>query len=441
MSQEAIYQEKVAKVLARAHAKGASGAEVSFTRGQGLSVSVRRQALETVEHHEDQGLAITVYFGQQKGSADTSDLSETSMEEALDAACHIAEFTLPDPCAGLIDKAYLATSWPELDLHHPYPHDIETAIALAMRCEKQGLDYDPRINNSEGASFNTYTGLSVYGNSHGFLASTRASTHQLSLSLIAEVEGKKERDYSYTSACVLEDLWTAERVAEDAAKRTLQRLGPRKISTQKVPILFEANVAGSLISAYLKGVSGGHLYRRTTCFIDSLESPIFPPSLSLYEDPFIPRKLGSSPFDAEGARIHPQYLVEKGVVKTYLLGSYSARQLGLQTTGHAGGVRTLFVQNETLLDFENLLKTMGRGLLVTELIGQGLNLVTGDYSRGASGFWVEEGKIQFPVSEVTIAGNLKTMLKNIVAVGSDVDPRHKIKTGSLLISEMMLAGT
>lgn len=437
---DVVFREKISSILEKAKQKGASQAEVSLKNGKGFSVQVRQQAVETIEHHEDQGLGITVYFGQKKASADTTDLSDASIDETLNAACHIAEFTLADPCAGLPEKNRLATTWPDLDLFHPYPDSIQSAIEMAMECERIGLGVSSQISNSEGASFSTYSGLNVYGNSLGFLASTSASHHSLSLSLIAELKGNKERDYSYSNACFLEGLWSAEAIAQDAANRTLQRLGPRKLPTQKLPVIFESRLASSLIAAYLNGISGGHLYRQTTCFIDSLGQYTFPKTISLFEDPFLPRALGSSPFDGEGVAIHPQYLVQNGLTQTYLLSTYSARQLGLKSTGHAGGVRTLFLQTDEAISFSGLLKKMDRGFLVTELIGQGLNLLTGDYSRGASGFWVEQGEIQYPVSEVTIAGNIKDMLKGIVGVGLDVDLRHKIKTGSLLIDEMMIGG-
>ncbi len=440
MSQEAFYQEKVAEILQKAKAKGATEVEVGLTTGTGFSVSVRNQEVETIEHHEDRSMGITVYFGRKKGSADTSDLSSASMEEALSVACHIAELTMDDPYSGLADPTRLAQTWLELDLYHPYAHSIEAAIAQAKACEGMALGLDSRITQSEGANFNTYAGINVYGNSNGFLAVTRATNHELSLGLIAEAKGQKERDHSYSGARCFDDLWSLEQIAQDAAAKTVRRLNPRQIPTGKVQVIFEANVAGSLIGAYFKGVSGGSLYRKTSCLVDSLGTQIFPETLTLHENPFVLRGLGSAPFDGEGVAISAQNLVENGVVKTYLLGSYSARQLQLQTTGHAGGVRNVFVQSRDVLDFKTMLQEMGRGLLVTELIGQGLNLLTGDYSRGVSGFWVENGEIQFPVSEITIAGNLKDMLRNIRAVGTDVDARKRIQTGSIWVGEMMVAG-
>ncbi len=440
MDHTSLYQEKINHILKKAKAKGATEVEVGLTSGHGFGVNVRQQEVETIEHHEDRSMGITVYFGRKKGSADTSDFSTESMEEALSVACHIAEFTLEDPYSGLAEPQFLAKTWPDLDLYHPDQGGIEAAIERAKFCEKMALAEDPRILHSEGANFNTYAGVNAYGNSNGFFALTRATSHDLSVGLIAEENGHKERDHSYSSARCFEDLWSPEVIAKDAAERVLKRLNPRQIQTGKVQVIFEAGVASSLISAYLKGVSGSHLYRKTTCLLDSLGTQVFPEHLSLFEDPFVLRGLGSSPFDAEGVAIRPQYLVEKGCVQTYLLSSYSARQLQMQTTGHAGGVRNVFVKSAASLTRPEMLAEMGRGLLVTELIGQGLNLLTGDYSRGVCGFWVEGGEIQFPVSEITIAGNLKELLRNIQAVGTDVDVRKRIQTGSIWVGEMMVAG-
>ncbi len=440
MNQEAFFREKVERILKKAKAKGASDAEVALSSGEGFSVSVRNHELETIEHNEDQGMGITVYFGQRQGSADTADLSDQSLDEALSAACHIAEFTIEDPCAGLPDKDTLATTQVDLDLYHPYPHDIDWSIEKVKACERIAFDFDPRIVNSEGAQFDTYSCVSFYGNSLGFFAENTGSSHDISLSMIAKERGQKERDFSFTTARRLEDLWSNETLALDAAKRTVNRLNPRKIKTQKVPVLFEASLADSLIGSLFKGISGSNLYHKTTCFLDSLGTLVLPETLSLYEDPFIQRGLGSAPFDAEGVAIRPQFLVENGRVKTYLLSTYSARKLKTKSTGHGGGIRNVFVQSKETHSFTNLLSIMGRGLFVTELIGQGFNVLTGDYSRGASGFWVENGIIQYPVSEITIAGNLKDMLKQIIGVGDDVETRHRIHTGSLLIETMMVAG-
>lgn len=437
---EIFYQEKVADILKRAKAKGASEAEVALTAGHGFSVAVRHGNVETIENQNDQGMGITVYFGKKKGSADTGDLSDESLIEALNAACHIAEFTLDDPCAGLPDADLLAKDWPELDLNHPFAGDVADGIALAKECENIGLNFDKRITNSEGSHFATYAGMNVYGNSLGFLATTRATRHDLSVSLIAEAHKHKERDYSYSSARDVADLWSCERIAHDAAQNVLKRLNPKRIKTQKTPVIFASHLAGGLIGSYLRAVSGGNLYRKTTFLLDSLGTQVFPKFLTFFEDPFIPKALGSSAFDGEGVAIHAQNLVEQGKVATYLLSTYTGRQMGMKTTGHAGGVRNVLIQSERAPSFEDLLQEMGTGLLVTELIGQGVNMVTGDYSRGAAGLWIENGKVQYPVSEITIAGNLRDMFQNIQAISTDFETRDKIKVGSILVSEMMVAG-
>ncbi len=438
---KAFYEDKVAHILKQAKAQGATEAEVSLSAGEGFSVNVRQQDLETLENQADQGMGITVYFGKKKGSADTGDLSDESLQAALHAACHIAQFTVDDPCSGLPDPEHFAKNWPDLDLAHPYPYEISDAIALAQTCEKAGLDYDPRIVNSEGAAFSTYEGLTVYGNTHGFLASSAGTRHSLSLSLIAAKNKQKERDYSFSVSRDFHDLWRPESIAIDAAEAVLKRLNPRSVKTQKAPVLFASHLAGSLIHHYLKAVSGGNLYRKTTFLTDSLGTQVFPDFLTFYENPFIPKGLGSAPFDGEGVAIAPQNLVERGCIKTYLLNSYTARQLGRETTGFAGGIRNLLVQSTKTGSFDDLLQEMGTGLLVTELIGQGVNLITGDYSRGASGLWIENGKIQHAVSEVTIAGHLGDIFKTILAIGADVETRNKIQVGSILVSEMMIGGT
>ncbi len=435
-----LYTNKVSDILKLAQQKGASQAEVALSSGEGFSLSVRNGTVETIENQKDQGLAITVYFGQKKGSADTGDLAEQSILETLDAACTIAKFTLEDPYAGLPEKELLATTWPEIDVDHPYTGTIDSATQLARQCEEIGLSYDKRINNSEGANFSTYRGLNVYGNTLGFLAETRATDHSLSLSLIAEDQGHKERDFSFTHARDFNDLWSAKMVATEAAESTLKRLNPRKLSTQKAPVIFASHLASGLIRHYLRAISGSSLYRKTSFLLNSLGMQVFPQFLTFFEDPFIKKGIGSALFDGEGVAIHAQNLVENGRVATYLLNCYTARQLKMKTTGHAGGTRNIFVQSEYAPSFDTLLTEMGTGLLVTELIGQGVNPVTGDYSRGASGLWVENGKVQYPVSEITIAGNLRDMYQNIRAIATDIEQRDRIKVGSILIDGMTIAG-
>lgn len=439
-SLENFYKEKIDFLLKLAAKKGASQAEVSLSSGHGFSLNVRNQQTETIENHSDQGMGITVYFGKKKGSADTGDLSDASLTEALEAACHIAEYTLDDPFAGLPDPELLAQNWQDLDLDHPYAGTIEEALALSKECEAIGINFDKRIVNSEGAHFSTYRGLNVYGNSLGFLAANRATRHDLSLSLIAEDQGNKERDYSFSVARDFNDLWDPKMVATDAAKCALKRLNPRKVKTQKVPVIFAAHLAGGLIRNYLSAIAGGNLYRKTTFLLDSLSTQVFPEFLTFYEDPFIPKGIASAPFDAEGVAICPMNLVENGKVATYLLNCYTARQLGMKTTGHSGGVRNVMIQSQKTASQEELIAELNTGLLITELIGQGVNMVTGDYSLGAAGLWIENGKIAYPVSEITVAGNMRDMFKNIQAVGTDIETRDKIKVGSILLSEMMIAG-
>lgn len=436
-----FFKDSVEKLLKLAKDAGASQAEAALTGGHGFSLTVRKGDVETIEHHDDQSLSITVYFGKQKGSASTTDLNEASLREAVLAAVHIAKFTLPDDCAGLPAPETLATSWPDLDLYHPWAIAIDEAMALAKDTERLALARDSRISNSEGASLNTYQGLNVYGSSEGFLASTFATNHSLSLGLIASGKNNEmQRDFSFTDARDYRDLWSGAQVAEDAVQRTVRRLNPQKINTQNIPVIFEASVAGALLAAYLRAVSGGPLYRRSTFLLDSLGTQVFPNWFSLYDNPFIPKALGSAPFDAEGVQIKPQYLVEAGRVNTYLLSTYTARKLGLKTTGHAGGAYNVDVSHDKNLSFADLVKKMDRGLIVTEVMGQGVNLVTGDYSRGASGLWVENGVIQFPVEEITIASNLRDMLAGIEAISNDIDYRGRIRTGSILLKNMMVAG-
>lgn len=437
---ESFFQERVTQLLRLAKIKGASQAEIALTAGTGFSLNVRKGSIETIEHHDDQNLSLTVYFGKQKGSASTTDLSQASIEETLSAAVHIAQFTLPDECSGLPDPDTLAKTWPDVDLYHPWNIEVHDAINLANSLEHFALDADARISNSEGAGLNTYQGLNVYGSSEGFFAATYATHHGLNIGLIAGQGDHMQRDFSYTEARDYRDLWAPQKVALDAVMRTVGKLDPQRINTENVPVIFDAPVAAGLISNYLKAVSGGSLYRRSSFLLDSLGTQVFPKWFSLYDDPFIPGALGSAPFDAEGVAISPQYLVEAGLVSTYLLSTYTGRKLGMRTTGHAGGIYNVSARVDQDLSFEALLKKMGRGLLVTEVMGQGVNLVTGDYSRGASGFWVENGVIQFPVQEITIASNLKDMFANMIAVSNDIETRGRIHSGSMLIPNMMVAG-
>ena len=426
-------------VLRIARAAGASEAEAEISLGFGQNVSVRMGETETIEYNRDKGVSVTVYFGQQRGHASTSDLSRQALEDTVAAACNIARFTAKDPFCGLADASLMAQAFPDLDLHHPWRITVDEAVALAAECEAAARAVDAHITNSEGASVSAYEGLFAYANTHGFNAGYASSRHGISCSVIAEEADAMQRDYWYSTARSATDLDSAASIGRRAGERTVRRLGPKRIKTVQVPVLFEAPLAAGLISHLVSAVSGGNLYRKSSFLLDSLGKPVASPLLHIHEDPFIPRGLASSPFDNEGVAMRARNLVEDGVLQGYLLSSYSARKLGMQSTGNAGGNHNLIVRS-TGEDFDGLLKRMGTGLLVTELLGHGLNMVTGDYSRGAAGFWVEGGVIQHPVEEITIAGNLKDMLLQIVAIGNDVLIQGSKQVGSILIERMTVAG-
>jgi len=427
------------QLLDRARAAGADQAEVSCHEDTGLAVNVRMGEVETVEATRDRGLAITVYFGQRKGSASTADLREDSLAATVAQACAIARHTEPDPCAGLADAALMATDLREFDRWHPAPLDAARAIDLALACEAAGRALDARIDNSDGASMNANASLSVYANSHGFLGSERCTSYNLGCVLIAGRGEAMRRDGWYSVALAAEDLETPEAIGRKAAQRALDRLDPRPLPTGEVPVLFSAEMARSLIGSFISAISGGALYRRASFLLDSVGTRVFPAWFAIEEDPFLPRGFRSASFDAEGVATRRSMLVEDGIVQRYVLGSYAARKLGLASTGNAGGVHNLQVRANAG-DLTALVGGLSRGLLVTELMGQGVNPITGDYSRGAAGFWVEQGRIVHPVEEVTIAGNLKDMFAAIEAVGSDVDPRSHVRTGSILVGRMTVAG-
>jgi PmbA protein len=429
----------VEEILREARAQGASAAEAEVNIAQGLAVTVRLGEVETVEHNRDKGLAVTVYFGNKSGSASTSDLSPAAVRETVRAACTIAKYTAEDPFAGLAEPEHLAREIPELDLYHPWPLTVEQAIELAQRCEAAARESDPRVTNSEGATVNTHEGLEVYGNSHGFIGSLANTRHSISCAVIGQDDAGMQRDYWFTVARDPNDLDAVEAVGRRAALRTVRRLGARKLKTCHVPVVYEAPVAASLWSHFAGAIRGSNLYRRASFLLDQVGQPVFADFLHLFEQPHLKKGLGSTPFDNEGVATRRRDLVKDGILQGYSLDSYSARKLGLSTTGNAGGLHNLTV-TPGAHDLAGLLKEMGRGLLVTELIGFGVNTVTGDYSRGAAGFWVENGEIQYPVEEITVAGNLKEMFRQIRAVGSDVDGRGNIRTGSVLIGDMMLAG-
>jgi PmbA protein len=426
-------------VLERCRARGASQSEVSINEDSGLSVNVRLGEVETVERTGDRGVAVTVYFGQRKGTASTADLQPSSLEATVDQACAIARFTEADTAAGLADAELMAREFPDLDLWHPWNLDADTAIALAVQAEAAGRAADPRISNSDGAGVSSGQSVAVYANSHGFVGAERSTQHSISCSLIAGKNDGMQRDYWYTAALDADELESAAQVGRHAAERTLARLQPRALATGDYPILFAPEMARSLVGHLLGAVSGGALYRRASFLLDSVGTQLFPDWFSIIERPQLRRGLRSAAFDAEGVATRDQDLVRDGILARYVLGSYSARKLGLTTTGNAGGIHNLFVPANAE-GGDAMLRSLGRGLLVTELMGQGVNTITGDYSRGAAGFWVENGEIAHPVDEVTIAGNLRAMFQAIEAVGDDVDRRSHIQTGSILVGKMTVAG-
>ena len=425
--------------LARARKGGASAAEVGASLAGGLSVTVRKGEVETLEHQRDRGFSVTVYFGQRKGNASTSDLAPRAIQETVEKACTIARYTAEDACAGLPDPDCMAADPPDLDLDHPWDLEPDQAVALARDCEAAGLQADERITNTEGGSLSSHRGLRVYANTHGFSGGYASTSHSVSCALIAGKGDHMQRDYWYTLSRCADALESPEAVGRRAAERTLRRLGARKLSTRSVPVIFVAELARGFLGHLVGAVKGGAQYRKASFLLDAAGTQVLPAWMSLEERPHIMRGMGSAPFDAEGVATHDRSLVEAGVLQGYVLSSYSARRLGLRTTGNAGGIHNLRVLGDGR-DFAALLQQMGRGLVVTELMGQGVNGVTGDYSRGASGFWVEGGEIAHPVHEVTIAGNLKDLYLDIQAIGSDVDTRGVIQSGSLLIGRMTVAG-
>ncbi len=429
----------VTMALDEARQLGGTQAEVAISVDTGLSVTARLGEVETLEYQRDRGMGITIYRGKRKGSASTADLGVAAIRETVAKAYSIAGFTAEDDCAGLPDPDTLATAIPDLDLSHPWNIEPDEARDLAVACEAAALAVDKRIGNSEGATLSSHRGIRVYGNSLGFLGGYPSTIHSLSCVVIAQERDEMQRDYWYSSVRDWRELEDGEKIGRTAAERALRRLNARKPATTTAPVLFVPELARGLIGHFLGAIRGGSQYRRASFLLDSAGTQVFPDWFSLSERPHIPKALGSAPFDSEGCATHDRELVAAGVLDGYVLGTYSARKLGLKTTGNAGGVHNLIVGHGTE-DFAALLRTMNRGLVVTELMGQGINGVTGDYSRGAAGFWVENGAIAYPVHEITIAGNLKDMLRNIVAVGSDVDARGGVRTGSILVEQMTIAG-
>ena len=438
-AQEQELRQAVSFAVELATKSGAS-AEVAVTKVSGLSVSTRLQEIENVEFTNDGALGISVYMGQQKGNASTSDLSEGAIRNAVEAALAIAKYTSPDDCTGLADKDLMAFEAPDLELYHAADVNVDKATELALQAEKAALEADERIINSNGASFNSHTGVKVYGNSHGMLQSYLSSRYSLSCSVIGGVEDALENDYEYTISREFDKLQSPIWVGENCAKKVVSRLNPQKLSTREVPVIFLNDVATGLISHFAAAISGGSLYRKSSFLLDHLGKQVLPDWFNISERPHLLRRLASTPFDSEGVRTQDREIVEGGILQTYLVTSYSGKKLGMPSTGHAGGIHNWLVKPNLAGGLTALLRQMGTGLLVTDVMGQGVNIVTGDYSRGASGFWVENGEIQYPVAEITIAGQLQDMLKNMVAVADDIEHRSNIQTGSILLDKMKISG-
>ncbi|MDN3680396.1 metalloprotease PmbA [Vibrio tapetis subsp. quintayensis] len=418
----------------------ADAAEVAISKSTGISVSTHMCEVENVEFNSDGALGITVYRGHRKGSASTSDLSEKAIHQTVLAALDIANYTSEDPYAGPAPKELMVQDIPDLDLFHPDQPDPERAAEVAIEAERAALAYSDRIKQSDGASYDSHYGVRVYGNSHGLLASFPSSRHSVSCCVIGESKnGDMERDYSYSVSRRVQDLWTPQSVGIKAAEKTVSRLDAKRLATGKYPVMFAADVATGLIGHLVMAISGGSLYRKSSFLLDKLGEKILPDWFNIEENPHVLRGLASSPFDNEGVFTQDRQIITDGVLSTYLLTSYAARKMDMTPTGHAGGIHNWSVKS-TGQDFDAMLKTLGTGFLVTELMGQGVNMVTGDYSRGAAGFWVENGEIQYAVSEVTIAGNLVDMLQQIVAVGTDIETRSQIQTGSILLESLKVAG-
>ena len=438
-SQEQTLRDAVSFAIETAQKTGAT-AEVGVTKVSGLSVSTRLQEIENVEFTNDGALGISVYLGQQKGNASTSDLSEEAIKNTVEAALAIAKYTSPDDCTGLADKELMAFEAPDLALYHGASVDVEQATKLALEAEKSALEYDAKIINSNGASFNSHTGVRVYGNTHGMLQSYLSSRYSLSCSVIGGELDQLENDYEYTVSREFDALSSADWVGQNCAKKVIARLNPQKLSTREVPVIFLNDVATGLISHLTGAISGGSLYRKSSFLLDHLGKQVLPDWFQISERPHLLRRLASTPFDSEGVRTQNLEIIQDGVLQTYLLTSYSGRKMGMQSTGHAGGIHNWLVKPNLTGGLTALLRQMSTGLLVTDVMGQGVNIVTGDYSRGAAGFWVENGEIQYPVAEITIAGQLQDMLKNIIAVSDDIEHRSNIQTGSILLNKMKISG-
>lgn len=429
----------IEQVLAEATQQGASAAEASISIGKGLSISVRLGEIDTIEHHRNKSISLSVYFGQRVGHVSSADFNPGALKEAVAKACNIAKYTQEDSAAGLAAPELLAFNYPDLDLYHHWNISEQQGIQLALELEKLTLAQNKKITNSEGTTVNTGDDFHVYGNTLGFLGDFFTSRHTLSVAVIADDGHEMQREYDYTTARDPQDLEEITSVAKRLADRTVSRLGARKLSTRTCPVIFSHEMARGFWGHLISAISGSAIYRKTSFLLDQLDQPIFPAYVHISEQPHLVKAIGSSPFDSDGIRTVPKDIIHAGTLATYLLSVYSARKLGMKPTGNGGGIYNLIVESQPL-DFKQLLQKMDTGLLVTELIGQGVNIVTGDYSRGAFGYWVEGGVIQYPVQEITIAGNLKDMFNNVIAVSNDVDLRGNVRTGSVLLAEMTVAG-
>jgi PmbA protein len=430
----------IERALEEARARGASQAEAAVSQDTGLSVGVRLGEVETLEHQRDRSMGITVYFGHRKGSASTADFSLDAVRATVAKACSIARFTAEDACSGLADAALMERAPLDLDLSHPWNVTPDRAIEIAKSCEAAALEFDARINNSEGASLGTHQGLHVYGNTNGFLGGYPTTSHSLSCVVLAGSGEDMQRDYWYSSSRDWHELEAAEAIGRESARRTIARLNPRRLSTRRSPVLFVPEIARGLIGHFTAAIRGSSQYRQSSFLLNTLGQQVFPAGFSIAERPHILKAVGSAPFDEEGVATLDRELVADGILTGYILSSYSARKLGLKTTGNAGGAHNLLVAPTLVGGMDAMLSRLGTGLLVTELMGQGINMVTGDYSRGAAGFWVENGVAQYPVAEITIAGNLRDMLLGVAAVGDDIDARGGTRVGSILLQDMTIAG-
>lgn len=426
-------------VLTQANNMGASSAEAEVGVGSGLSANVRKGEIDKLEYERDKGLSITVYIDGQKGNSSTSDFSDEAVKKSVEAAIGIAKHASRDEHAGLVEAELMASEIPDLDLYHPWSIAPEAAIDLAIECEQNAFDADKRISNADGTVVSTYAGLNLYGNTNNFINGWDWSSHTIDCTMIAEDSNGMQRDGWYSKARDYNDLQSIKDISQEAVRRTVARLGSRKLTTRQAPVIFEAPVASGLFSALITAISGGSLYRRASFLLDKKGEQIFADHINISEQPHIKKALGSAPFDNDGVATKQRDIIKDGILQDYVLSGYSARKLGLQTTGNAGGVHNLVVESnsETL---DELIKKMGTGLLVTDMIGFGVNQITGDYSRGASGFWIENGELAYPVEEITVAGNLVDMYKNIINIANDVDPRGNVLTGSVLIDSMTIAG-